>query len=118
MYCHIVYVSTWPLLHFGETCSFASANNVIAFPNQKSNKNVKTLKKWQTNAHCIFIFIWQFSSFFEEKKSGSFFYKNSYSGSYSKTKKKKKRERERERERDREKDKRRGEEEEVNARAR
>ena len=71
MYC---YVSTWPLLHFGETCSFALANNVIAFPNQKSNKNVKTLKKWQTNAHCIFIFIWQFGSFFEEKKSGSFFF--------------------------------------------
>ena len=72
-------------------------------PNQKSNKKeskkFKKVVEKKYTTHCIFIFIWQFSSFFEEKKSGSFLDKNSrqYSGSYSKTKRKK-REREKEEE--------------------
>ena len=65
MYFHTVYISTWILLHFGETCSFTLvmtlAIKVIGLPNEKSNKKVKNFKKWQTKSTHPLYFHFQLS---------------------------------------------------------
>ena len=76
MYCHTVYISTWALLHFGETCSFTLVINVIALPNQKSNKKVKNFKKWQTKSTPPIVFSFSSGSLvhFSRKRSPVLFF--------------------------------------------